>query len=76
MKYQYRTEPLGKLKMNLKEFAIAYAIIGTMFIDYNNKTGHQSADLATGRSQPTQLETKFLNLFDISPIEIETNKDN
>jgi len=76
MKYQYRTEPLDKLKRNLKEFAIAYIIIGNMFIDYNNKTGHQSADLAIGRSQPAKLEKKFLNLFGFSPIEAETNKDN
>lgn len=42
---------------------------------YSIKTDHQSADLATGRSQPTRLERLYLETFGIDPDTIGVKQD-
>lgn len=52
-------EGQNKLRKEFNELAssalIIYAALGSCY-NLANKTGHQSADLATGRSTPTRLE--------------------
>jgi len=46
----------GKLADYGKKALIAYAVVGSLAMAGSGKTGHQSADLYLGRSQPTRLE--------------------
>ena len=60
MKFRY--EGPNKIRKKLNRIAeailITYAVLGN-FYNLATKTGHPSADIATGRSQPTQLEKMF-----------------
>lgn len=62
-----------RLKENFKGFAkiglLLYVVSGCNYINAT-KTGHQSADLATGRSQPTKLEKTLIN-FVAETFEVE-----
>ena len=56
MEYEYQGQNKVRKSINAiaKNALILYAVLGSC---YNaTKTGHQSADIATGRVQPTALE--------------------
>ena len=65
IKYQEPTR-YQKVKENVKKVviiaAILYSVGGSAL--YADKTGHQSADLTTGISQPTKLEKFILEYFE------------
>lgn len=65
----------ARLKQNVMGFAkvglFLYLVGGCNYINAT-KTGHQSIDLATGRSQPTKLEKIWINfLADTFDLEID-----
>lgn len=49
-------------KETLKSLAIVYAIVGSMYGCSQDTTGHVSADIVTGRAQPTRLERYVIYL--------------
>lgn len=55
-----------RTKQSVKDLAVTgliiYALVGNSY-NLINKTGHQSADLATGRSNPTALECFVIESF-------------
>ena len=50
------------VKYTIMTGAVLYTLIGNSYI-LTTKTGHQSADLATGRSTPIHLEQFALNFL-------------
>lgn len=72
MEIQYKTS--SKWKNRLRNYAIAYAILGTCYVNnICDITGHTSADLATGRSKPTKLERLYLESLGIDSSKIKIN---
>lgn len=65
MKFEYTGN--NKIRKTFNEYAkaalVLYATLGSAY-NLAFKTGHQSVDLATGRSQPTAIEQMILDKFE------------
>jgi len=48
-----------KLKKGTKNLAIAYAVLGSLYMLGTPNTGHYSADLHLGYAKPTNIEQKL-----------------
>jgi len=55
---------VNKIGKGIRNVAIAYALLGSLYMIGEDTTGHRSSDIYLGKSEPTKLEKSLVEILE------------